>query len=390
MKRPQSKKDDNEYIVIPNPIYDVVFKYLMEDTQSAKIIISTLINEKIKKLSFEPVSHTEKIQDPKTEKTIKLFHLDFTAVIEKPGGKEELIMIEIQKANRASDIFRFKRYISANFQRKQEKEIINPRTQAVEKINKPIRLIPIFILNFRIENEINDLIIKTNREKIGIFKGKSLKRDNEFIDNLSFDIWVVQLPNLSKIEKKDYEDDEYKTKLYQLLKLFDQEARNKNNKHRLLIIKKLFPKFLERVINRLKSADADNPDLEEQMNAEDEYLAELIRRDNEISYFKQELEKTSEELEKTSEKLEKASEELEKTSEELEREKELRKQKDKALDEKDKALDEKDKALDEKDKALDEKDKMILDLAKTLKESGKTLREIQELTKLPEDLINNL
>jgi hypothetical protein len=354
MKNIQQNNED-DYIVIPNPIYDVVFKYLMEDNQSAKIILSTLINEKIKKLTFEPVSHTEKIHDPKTDKIIKLFHLDFTAVIEKPSGKEELIMIEIQKANKASDIFRFKRYISANFQRKQEKEIINPRTQVVEKINKPIRLIPIFILNFRIENEVNDLIIRTNREKIGIFKGKNLKNDNEFIDNLSFDIWVVQLPNLSKIEKKDYENDDYKTKLYLLLKLFDQEAQNKDNKHRLLIIKKLFPKFLERVINRLKSADADNPDLEEQMNAEDEYLAELIKRDNEISYFKQELEKTTGELEKT-------TGELEKTTGELEQEKKLRKQ----------------------------KDKMILDLAKTLKDSGKSTDEIQKLTNLSKELIDSL
>jgi hypothetical protein len=277
------KIQDEDYFIIPNPIYDVVFKYLMEDNESAKIVLSTLINEKIKKLTFEPISHTEKIKDPKTEKEIKLFHLDFTAVIEKKNGKEELIMIEIQKANRASDIFRFKRYISANFQRKQEKEIINPRTQAVEKIHKPIRLIPVFILNFRIENEIDDLIIKTNRLKTGVFREKQLKNDNEFIDNLSFDIWVVQLPNLNKIKKSDYENDEYKTKLYSLLKLFDQEAQNKKNKHRLLLIKKIFPGFLERIINRLKSADADNPDLEEQMNAEDEYLAELIKRDNEIS-----------------------------------------------------------------------------------------------------------
>ncbi len=50
-----------------------------------------------------------------------------------------------------------------------------------------------------------------------------------------------------------------------------------------------------------------------------EYLAELIRRDNEIIYFKEKFEKTSEELEKTSEELEKTSEELEKTSEELEK-----------------------------------------------------------------------
>jgi len=311
--------------------------------------------KKIKKLTFEPISYTEKIKDPKTEKEIKLFHLDFTAIIEKPDGKEELIMIEIQKANRASDIFRFKRYISANFQRKQEKEIINPRTQAVEKIHKPIRLIPIFILNFRIENEINDLIIKTNRIKTGIFRNKQLKKDNEFIDNLSFDIWVVQLPNLNKIQKSDYQNDEYKTKLYSLLKLFDQDAKNKSNNHRLLLIKKIFPGFLERIINRLKSADANNPDLEEQMNAEDEYLAELIKRDNEISYFKQQFKKTSDELEK---------------------EKILRK--------------EKDKALSKKDKTLGENKKIIFQFAKTLKNSGKTTEEIQEQTKLSKEEIDKL
>jgi hypothetical protein len=87
-----------------------------------------------------------------------------------------------------------------------------------EKTKKTIWLIPIFILNFRIENEIDDLIIKTNRNKTGIFKNKKLQNDNQFIDNLSFDIWVVQLPNLNKIKQADYENDEYKTKLYLLLK----------------------------------------------------------------------------------------------------------------------------------------------------------------------------
>jgi len=316
----------NDYFIIPNPIYDVVFKYLMEDNESAKIVLSTLINENIKKLTFEPISHTEKIKDPKTAKEIKLFHLDFTALIEKTD---------------------------------------------VEKINKPIRLIPIFILNFRIENEINDLIIKTNRIKTGIFKNKQLQNDNEFIDNLSFDIWVVQLPNLNKIQKSDYENDEYKTKLYSLLKLFDQEAQNKTNKHRLLLIKKIFPGFLERIINRLKSADADNPDLEEQMNAEDEYLAELIKRDNEISYFKQQLDYEK----KINKEKDKALGEKDKALGEKDKE-------DKALGEKDKALGEKDKVLGEKDKALGEKDKMIIELVKTLKENNIPIEIIINKTKL--------
>lgn len=344
----QETTPENDYLVVPNPIYDVVFKYLMEDLESAKIVLSTLINKKIKTLVFEPLSHAEKIKDPDSEKDIKLFHLDFTATVEDENGEEELIMIELQKANKANDIFRFKRYISKNFQKKTEKEIINPSTQSVEKITKPIKLIPIFILNFRIENEINDLLVVTNRIKTGVFKEKELKKNNEFIDNLSYDIYVVQLPNLANIQPSDYEGSEYKTKLYKLLKLFDQDAQNPRNSHRLLLIKAIFPDFLERVINRLKSADSDNPDLEEQMNTEDEYLAELIRRDNTISFIKQRLEETSEKLEA---------------------EKRL---------------------VQEKDKVLEEKDKLILDLAKTLKENNVPIEFIMEKTNLSKEQLDLL
>jgi len=373
------KHDDiqnSDYFVIPNPIYDVVFKYLMEDNESAKIVLSTLINEKIKKLTFEPISHTEKIKDPKTEKELKLFHLDFSAIIEKPDGSEELIMIEIQKANRASDIFRFKRYISANFQRKQEKEIINPRTQAVERIHKPIRLIPIFILNFRIENEINDLLIKTNRIKTGVFKEKQLENNNEFIDNLSFDIWVIQLPNLNKIDSSYYENDEYKTKLYALLKLFDQEAQNQKNRHWLLLMKEIFPDFLERVIKRLKAANIDNPDLEDQMNAEDEYYTDKTA---DISKIEKNKESKKERRRQRAAKLneltakkrihEKKVHKIEQQIEKLENEKRLR---------------------EKKDKALNEKDSIIIELARTLKNNNITINIIKEKTGLSEEIIKKL
>ncbi len=341
--------NETDYLIIPNPIYDVVFRYLMEDPDSAMIVLSTLINEKIKKLHLEPITHSEKnenqtkieIQDPKTKDDVYLFHLDFTAIIELPDGSEELIMIELQKASEPDDIFRFKRYISKNFQKKQEKEITDPKTQAIETINKPIRLIPIFILNFRIENEINDLLIKTNRIKTGVFKNKNLQKHNEFIDNLSYDIWVVQLPNLHNVVEDDYKDDEYKKKLYTLLKLFDQKSKVRDNEHRLRIIRKFFPGFLDRVIKRIQAASINNPNLEEQMFAEDEYLKTLIKRDNKISYL-----------------------------EEL--------------------LDKKDKALEDKDKALEDKDNVINELAKTLKENGVSIGVIHEKTGLPIDKIEKL
>lgn len=338
--------NENEYIIIPNPIYDVVFRYLMEDTDSAKIVISTLINEKIKNLELEPLTHSYKnnefiIEDPKYQDDIRLFHLDFTATIELPDGSEELIMIELQKASEPDDIFRFKRYISKNFQKKQEKEITDHETQAIKNVHKPIRLIPIFILNFRIENEINDLLIKTNRTKIGVFKNKNLQKHNEFIDNLSYDIWVVQLPNLQNIKEEDYKNDNYKLKLFALLKLFDQKSKVKDNEHRLRLIRKFFPGFLERVIKRLQAADIDNPDLEEQMNIEDEYLKALIDRDNQITFLETELVK-------------------------------------------------KDKTITEKDKTITEKDKIIENLAKMLKNKGLSTVEIQQQTGLSKNEIENL
>ena len=39
---------------IANPIYDVVFKYLMEDAKVAKLLISSIIGEEIEELDFRP------------------------------------------------------------------------------------------------------------------------------------------------------------------------------------------------------------------------------------------------------------------------------------------------------------------------------------------------
>ncbi len=278
MENKEQNSSDN-YIVIPNPIYDVVLKYLMEDNQSAKIILSTLINENIKELAFEAIPHTEKVQNSENEKTAELFLFDFSAIVKKADGEEELIMIELQKANTASDIIRLKEAIRRNFQRKETYGLIDPHTKKRRKVYSPLRLIQIFILDFCTENEINDLVIKTRRQDIGLFGEKNLVKERELLDILSFDTWVVQLPNLGNIAKADYENDDYKTKLYQLLKLFDQDVKNDNDKHKLLINENYFPKFMEGIINRLKLADFDNLDFEKQMNAEDEYFEELKKRD---------------------------------------------------------------------------------------------------------------
>jgi hypothetical protein len=227
---------------------------------------------------------------------------------------------------------------------------------------KPIKLIPIFILNFRIENELNDLIIRTKRDKQGLFKNKCLTTGNEFIDHLSYDMWVVQIPNLNQIEKSDYENDEYKTRLYQLFSLFDQQALNKESKHFLYKLKREEPEFLSRVITRLKSAMSQHPELREKMNVEDEFLSEIIRKNYEIDFFQ---DKYNEEKELRN----KREQELVERAEELEKEKQA-----------------KQKAI----KEAQEYKQSMFEFARLLKSQGKTITEISEMTKLSNEEIDKL
>jgi len=211
---------------------------------------------------------------------------------------------------------------------------------------------------------------------------------------LSYELYVVQLPYLNEIDENLLKPNQYRSKLYALLKLFDQEAKKIDNEYRLRLFRKLFPEFLDRVIKRLQTADIDNPNLEKQMQAEDHYLKPLLRRDNKISWLlinkKETEEKLDKELKKNKEK-DKALGEKDKALGEKDKALE---EKDKALGEKDKALGEKDKALGEKDKALGEKDKELksfqIKFAKSLKDKGMPVEEIQEETTLTKEEIEKL
>ncbi len=427
MENLQRNINETDYIVIPNPIYDVVFRYLMQDYDSAMIILSVLINEKIKKLDFQPLTFTKKatvteyneqleqkadkqfekekqkiiadnslseiekqlaineisIKDPVTGKDVKLLHLDFVAVIEKEDGEEELVMIELQKAAIETDIFRFKQYIAENFQKKRKIRKTDPDTGQEIEMELPYRLIPIFILNFKIEDEISDLMIKTRQIKTGVFTDKALDVRNEFIDHLSYELYVVQLPYLQQIEVIDFENNEYKQNLFALLKLFDQRAKKADNEYRLRLFRRLFPGFLDRVIKRLQTADIDNPNLEKQMQAEDHYLKPLVQRDNKISWLLLHKNKTDAELKEKDKALEDKEKEIKNKDRAL-------KDQENEIKDKDRALKDQENEIKDKDRALEDKDKVIIDLAKTLKENGVPVDLIHKKTGLPIDEIEKL
>ena len=55
-------------VIIANPIYDVVFRYLMDDNKIAKLMISKIIGEEIVELDFQPTEHISKTKRKKKQR----------------------------------------------------------------------------------------------------------------------------------------------------------------------------------------------------------------------------------------------------------------------------------------------------------------------------------
>lgn len=75
---------------IANPIYDVVFKYLMSDSKIARLLIGSIIAEDIIELSFTPQERSTTIDSH----SLTVYHLDFCAII-KTGNATKQALIKI-------------------------------------------------------------------------------------------------------------------------------------------------------------------------------------------------------------------------------------------------------------------------------------------------------
>jgi len=67
---------------IANPIYDVVFKYLMQNNEIAILILSTILEEEILSLNFLPQETAMAVEN----RTFTVYKLDFSALIKTSGG----------------------------------------------------------------------------------------------------------------------------------------------------------------------------------------------------------------------------------------------------------------------------------------------------------------
>jgi len=185
-------------MIIANPIYDVVFKRLMENEKIAKFFIGTLLEQTIEAIEVKPqeFTYTDKLAG------LAVFRLDFIATLKTETGELRKVLIEIQKARNHIDLLRFRNYLAEQY--KKEDKVGN------ENVVLPISTI--YILGFNLP-EIVSPCIRVKRTYFDLVNKAEILQKSDFIEKLTHDCFVVQVGRIT---------DRYQTRLDKLLSVFEQ------------------------------------------------------------------------------------------------------------------------------------------------------------------------
>ena len=277
---------------IANPIYDVVFKYLMEDAKVAKLMISSIIGEHIEKLAFLPqefIAEVEKSSGTKISRRkrirmdpLTVYRLDFSAKIKTAEGHKNVI-IELQKAKFPADIMRFRRYLGEQFSNNENYQKVKIGNR-FRKTGLPI--ISIYFLGHKLDYT-KSSAIKVSRQYIDLMTNKIIETKESFIESLTLDSYVIQIPYLTDKRRNDLEI---------LLSVFDQRNNVDKDHHILNVKENEFPEKYRPIIRKLQKAVEDS-EVRKKMNMEDGIIDELEDLERTIDDLEQENETVKQENE---------------------------------------------------------------------------------------------
>ena len=329
------KKKKGNVMVVANPIYDTVFKYLMEDERIARTILSALLKRDIVKVDVRPHEYSNNKRE-----TLSVFRIDFAATVRESDGKEQVILIELQKTWLPTETLRFRQYLGVQYE--------NPKNIVTEsKDQHALPMVAVYLLGHCV-GDIEEPVIYVHHNVYDYNEQPVTKGiPDAFIDSLTHDSIIVQIPRLHGI---------INNRLDEVLSIFDQNRINSENQHVLDLDDSVYAEDdieMQRILRRLLMAASD-VEMRMDMNVEDEYFSIIESRDTDIMI------KTRELAEKTV----------------------LLNEKDAQLEQKDAQLEQKDAQLEQKDAQLEQmKDKYRI-IIKGLLDKGMSTKDISQVTGL--------
>lgn len=244
---------------IANPIYDVVFKYLMEDERIARTILSALLKVDVIAVEVRPHEYSDDNRD-----TLSVFRIDFGATIREQDGSEKLILIELQKTWLETETLRFRQYLGVQYSNK--KNMVDG--------DSALPMVAVYLLGHKV-GDIEEPVLYVSHQAHDYDDNVVTKGlPNAFVDSLTHDSIIVQIPRLhGRINNR----------LDMVLSIFDQTRQDENDSRLLQIDDATYrdDQEMERILHRLTMAAAD-ADMRHKMNVEDGYFSAIEKRDTEI------------------------------------------------------------------------------------------------------------
>lgn len=246
-------------MVVANPIYDIVFKYLMEDERIARTILSALLKKDVVAVEVRPHEYSDETRD-----SLSVFRIDFGATIRESDGKEHLILIELQKTWLDTETLRFRQYLGVHYS--------NPKNMLDSCRSLP--MVAVYLLGHKV-GDVEEPVLYVSHQSFDYNNNIVTKGlPNPFVDSLTHDSIIVQIPRLHG---------HINNRLDMVLSIFDQTRRDVNDNRLLQIDDRAYANDadMERILHRLTMAAAD-ADMRHKMNVEDEYYSAIEKRDTVI------------------------------------------------------------------------------------------------------------
>ena len=265
-------------IYVANPLYDAVFKYMMEDERIAKTLLSALLQKAVIAVEMRRHEYPNIARD-----AISMFRVDFAATVLEDDGSKNLILIELQKTWLETETLRFRQYLAVQYNNKE-----NMRKETKGKYALPT--VAVYLLGHNVGQFTEPVIYA--RHKIYDYEGNEVHQEepDPFVESLQHDSIIVQIPRLRG---------RVNNRLEKILSVFDQSQIYPDDQRMLELDENKYGDDAEmtHILHRLQSAAA-NPDIRNRMNAEDEFFQALEDRDTAIMQMDATIMTQKKELEK--------------------------------------------------------------------------------------------
>ena len=248
---------------VANPIYDSVFKFLMEDERIARTVLTALLKKEVVSVEMRRHEHPNITRD-----NISMFRIDFAARVREEDGSVRLILIELQKTWLDTETLRSRRYLAAQYNA--EENMIKEG----EGKGYAVPMVAVYLLGHRV-GDIDKAVVYVNHKALD-YDGKEVENgmDDPFINSLTHDSILVQIPLLhGKINNR----------LDKVLSVFDQSQRDKKNQQMLCLEGDKYKDDSDMmyIVHRLGLATM-SADIRQEMNDEDEYYSAIEASDKQV------------------------------------------------------------------------------------------------------------